>query len=264
MTMAKKLLVSSTKHIQIGTRLTKQANQLRAIAKRSEMETPKLLKMAADLAEQGTKLKTYGAELRHQGTALTRMGLTMMRAGYLDQRGLKPVDIHPISLTTETGANSNPGMGRAHNTAFRSTKPSLQGMNLPRDSKSLAIGMTSQSQNIPEGLDIHPLQLSAEGKYFGHIKNQAATLRLNEIHEWHLWLTDPEGRPVTHAQVDIQGDMPGHVHGMPTRPRVVSEKAPGQYVIGGMKFQMRGWWVMTFRIKTQDYGEDRITYNILL
>lgn len=260
--MGKELLLASTRHIQSGTALTRQANQLRSIARRVPQEGPRLSKMVEELSRQGAQLKTYGAELRQRGTVLQGMGLSTMRRGYADLRGFDAKAVRPISLMAQTSEGS-PKLGRAHNAAFRSTKPSLQGINLT-DSKSLAVGLSGQAQNIPEGLDLHPMQLSADGRYFAYVESANGSVRLNEIHEWHLWLTDLEGRPVPGATIEVQGDMPGHVHGMPTRPRVVAKRADGRYVIQGMKFQMSGWWVMTFSAKSEAQGEDRIIYNILL
>lgn len=50
------------------------------------------------------------------------------------------------------------------------------------------------------------------------------------------------GVPVSQALVYINGGMPEHAHGLPTRPAVTREIEPGTYLVEGMKFSMIGWW----------------------
>ena len=62
--------------------------------------------------------------------------------------------------------------------------------------------------------------------------------------------------------------MPGHVHGLPTKPRVTSQLAPGVYVVEGLKFQMRGWWVIDLAVSDEHSGNsdnpDNIRFNLTL
>jgi len=86
---------------------------------------------------------------------------------------------------------------------------------------------------------------------------------VNKIHAWLLLIEAAEGRPVEHATVTVEGDMPEHGHGMPTEPEVSEEMVEGQYIVNGMKFSMPGWWNVKFNIRTAK-GEDSVTFNLLL
>ena len=48
---------------------------------------------------------------------------------------------------------------------------------------------------------------------------------VNRLHSWRLEVRDGDGQPVTDAVVKVDGDMPGHGHGLPTRPQVRSTSA---------------------------------------
>lgn len=42
--------------------------------------------------------------------------------------------------------------------------------------------------------------------------------------------------------------MPVHNHGMPTQPRMTRELGGGRYLVEGMRFHMRGEWIVEMRI----------------
>ena len=44
--------------------------------------------------------------------------------------------------------------------------------------------------------------------------------------------------------------MPEHDHGLATNPRMTAERAPGEYLIEGMKFHMNGHWEIVLSIRT--------------
>ena len=67
---------------------------------------------------------------------------------------------------------------------------------------------------------------------------------VGRLHAWTLHVARPDGTPVTDAVVAVDGDMPEHRHGLPTRPRVTRHLGNGDYLVEGVKFQMGGWWVM--------------------
>jgi len=69
-----------------------------------------------------------------------------------------------------------------------------------------------------------------------------ARIPLHDIHAWRVKVATPGGAPVTRALVYVNGGMPEHGHGLPTRPKVTRESAPGTYDIEGMKFTMPGKW----------------------
>jgi YtkA-like len=78
-----------------------------------------------------------------------------------------------------------------------------------------------------------------------------------------LRLEDASGTPVPGATIDIDGGMPQHGHGLPTKPRVTAELAAGAYRVDGLKFNMGGWWELRFAIAT-DSGVETIVFNLSL
>ncbi|MFC6980524.1 FixH family protein [Microbulbifer taiwanensis] len=157
-----------------------------------------------------------------------------------------------------------------HNARIRSVHPSKLNMNVatgdsaPTEDMTLAVP-AAQGQNIPGELDLRSFQISRELSVFAHVEPEtgAGRVPLNEIHDWKLILSDVNGAPLSGAEVEIVGHMPGHVHGLPTQPRVTAESAPGVYRVQGVKFQMTGWWVMTFNIAAGPL-DDAVTFNIRL
>ena len=54
--------------------------------------------------------------------------------------------------------------------------------------------------------------------------------------------------------IQVSGDMPEHRHGMPTQPQVTQNLGGGDYLVEGMRFQMGGWWAVTFAIDADGGG----------
>ena len=87
---------------------------------------------------------------------------------------------------------------------------------------------------------------------------------INQLHTWTIRVTTPDGRPVEGATITVDGDMPQHGHGLPTRPRVTRSLGDGQYLVEGMKFQMGGWWVADFTITDAAGLTDSVRFNFIL
>ena len=73
-------------------------------------------------------------------------------------------------------------------------------------------------------------------------------ITINEIHSWTVLIETTAGATVSGAQILVGGGMPLHDHGMQTEPRVTDNPDSGVYVIGGMKFHMRGYWEVELKI----------------
>jgi len=101
---------------------------------------------------------------------------------------------------------------------------------------------------------------SARGAYVASVR-PAEPIRVRRLHRWTLSLADSAGRPVDGAAIEVDGGMPEHGHGLPTRPRVMSQSAAGDYVVDGMKFNMGGWWEVKFRIASPA-GPDSVVFNL--
>ena len=90
-----------------------------------------------------------------------------------------------------------------------------------------------------------------------------APLKTRTMQTVQVALLDAQGRPCDDAQITVDGGMPQHGHGLPTRPRVTRNLGDGLYEIEGVRFNMRGWWEFTLSIATAS-GTDRVTFNLSL
>ena len=91
----------------------------------------------------------------------------------------------------------------------------------------------------------------------------AATPAINQIHAWQIKVSSPDGVPVRNARIAVDGGMPQHGHGLPTRPQVTREVADGTYLMEGMKFSMTGWWEIKLAIQAAD-GSDTAVFNTVV
>lgn len=103
--------------------------------------------------------------------------------------------------------------------------------------------------------------LSQEGLFQVTISSDMVPLQLGRIHSWQATIRDAGGKPVTCADIKVDGGMPIHNHGFPTNPRVTQELEDGVYLIEGIKFSMRGPWVMLLEI-TSGEQTDNVAFNI--
>ncbi|MGE5463186.1 MAG: FixH family protein [Syntrophothermus sp.] len=123
--------------------------------------------------------------------------------------------------------------------------------------------MMSRTSDVPSDLDYSTTQLSDKGLFNVSYTVSTGTIPINQIHQWTLHVERADGTPVEDASIAIDGDMPQHGHGLPTKPRVTQDLGKGDYLVDGMKFQMGGWWLMDFTIT--DNGEtDTVHFNMML
>jgi YtkA-like len=113
----------------------------------------------------------------------------------------------------------------------------------------------------PASLDLSLNKPSEAQKYVVAIQPQSPVITLNRLHTWEVKVSAVDGAPVLHAHIAVDGGMPQHGHGLPTRPRVTQELGEGRYLLEGMKFSMTGWWVIKLRVETEQYGADAVTFN---
>jgi hypothetical protein len=88
-------------------------------------------------------------------------------------------------------------------------------------------------------------------------------LRPRRMQTVRVRLTDAAGAPVENATILVDGGMPEHGHGLPTRPRMTRAIEPGLYEIEGVRFNMGGWWEFKLAIDAQG-GSDVVTFNLVL
>ena len=119
------------------------------------------------------------------------------------------------------------------------------------------------NQEPPAGLNVALDRPSNQKLYQVRMAQLAQPVEINKIHSWSITLKTADGQPVRDAQVSVDGGMPQHGHGLPTRPQVSKGKADGEYVMEGMKFSMTGWWEIKLDI-TSSAGKDQITFNTVI
>ena len=239
----------------------KHIRQLRAQLRRTQdtHSQQQLIDQTDNLLTQLQQAQASGSELRKNGKARYYEALNLFEQGAVARWPTTITNRGPLSMDDATS------LFIAHNTAFRSVHPNmLNKMGTPADNidrsalnKKMSILVPALAeQNAPKNLDIRSFQLSRDQQYLAHIEVKADAgdparprpVPFNRIHRWTLLVSDLWGQPVSGAQIEVLGHMPGHVHGLPTQPRVTAELAPGIYEVDGLKFQMKGWWVMQFNI----------------
>ena len=116
---------------------------------------------------------------------------------------------------------------------------------------------------VPADLDLATTRPSAQGLYQVSYAPRRGPIVINQIHAWTIHVATPDGQPVTDAAITVDGDMPQHGHGLPTRPQVTTHLGNGDYLVEGMKFQMGGWWVVDFTIDHAGQ-RDTVRFNMIL
>lgn len=115
----------------------------------------------------------------------------------------------------------------------------------------------------PRDLDYSRTRTSAGGAYRATILPAGDTIPQGRLQQWTLHLETAAGAPVDSAAIVVDGGMPQHGHGLPTRPRVTRALGNGDHLVEGMKFNMGGWWVVTFRVDGAA-GRDSVVFNVAL
>jgi hypothetical protein len=115
----------------------------------------------------------------------------------------------------------------------------------------------------PDNLDYSRTRQSEKGLYRGTIRPQGDSIPQGRLQRWTLHLETADGAPVDSAKVLVDGGMPQHGHGLPTKPRVTRALGNGDHLVEGMKFNMGGWWVVKFRVASAT-GADSVVFNLSL
>jgi hypothetical protein len=123
--------------------------------------------------------------------------------------------------------------------------------------------MVYRMNYVPADLDLSTTRVSAQGAYRVRYAAQRNPIAINQIHAWTIHVETADGRPVEHASIAVDGDMPQHGHGLPTTPQVTKDLGGGDYLVEGLKFHMTGWWVVDFQIDAAGQ-RDTVRFNLLL
>lgn len=115
----------------------------------------------------------------------------------------------------------------------------------------------------PADLNYSRTRASEAGHYRATIRPQGDTIPRGVLHRWTLHLETAAGMPVDSATLTVDGGMPQHRHGLPTKPRVTRSLGQGDHLVEGMKFNMGGWWVVGFQVNAVA-GRDSLVFNLKL
>ena len=128
-------------------------------------------------------------------------------------------------------------------------------------SHAMMIHGTGARRPAPSEFGLGP-RTSASGRYVATLE-PATPLRPRQMQTVRVIVRDAEGQAIDEARISIDGGMPQHGHGLPTRPRVTSSLGEGIYEIEGVRFNMGGWWQFTLAI-AGSRGADTVTFNLNL
>lgn len=115
----------------------------------------------------------------------------------------------------------------------------------------------------PRDLDYSRTRTSEAGLYRATIRPQGDSIPQGKLHRWVLHVETANGAPVDACDITVDGGMPQHGHGLPTKPRVTRDLGNGDHLVEGMKFNMGGWWVVKFRVASTS-GTDSVVFNLKL
>lgn len=124
-----------------------------------------------------------------------------------------------------------------------------------------AIGGCLHAAGATPPSDANAPKRSAHGRYRAAVRPDVDPIPMRRLHGWTLHLETADGAPVDAARIAIDGDMPRHGHGLPTRPRVVRALGAGDHRVEGMKFSMGGWWRVRFVVEGAA-GVDTVAFNL--
>ncbi|MDH5407159.1 MAG: FixH family protein [Gammaproteobacteria bacterium] len=105
--------------------------------------------------------------------------------------------------------------------------------------------------------------LSESGNYRFTLYSKSVPIPLKRIHSWILKIEDKSGEPVSQAKLFVNGGMPAHRHGFPTKPVIKKYLGNGEYLVEGIKFTMPGFWEMRFTMNVNRQRE-RAIFKITL
>ncbi len=128
----------------------------------------------------------------------------------------------------------------------------------------VAAGVLISSMSfVPTDLDYSSTRLTEQGLYKVSYIAEVNPVPVNQMLTWTLHVESADGQPVENASIAVDGDMPQHGHGLPTRPQVARYLGNGDYLVEGLKFHMPGWWVMDF-VVTANGQSDQVRFNMML
>jgi hypothetical protein len=125
-------------------------------------------------------------------------------------------------------------------------------------------GMRHSSAPPADTLNTDTDRLTDNGHFRVRWQSDTPPVAINRMHTWTLTVESADGTSIDNAAVAVVGGgMPDHGHGLPTRPEVTTNLGGGNYRVEGVRFQMGGWWEITFQIDANGIT-DSVTFNLVL
>jgi hypothetical protein len=115
----------------------------------------------------------------------------------------------------------------------------------------------------PDSLDMAGTRLTDQGVFMVTYTSSIDPVPVNNIHTWTIHVESAAGEPIEQAEITVEGGMPQHGHGLPTKPQVTQDLGDGDYQVEGLRFNMPGWWEVSFHI-TAGGQSDSVTFNLSL
>lgn len=112
-----------------------------------------------------------------------------------------------------------------------------------------------------ENTDPAVTRVTQSQNYVVTLKPLSLPVEVGRIHAWTLTLKKRDGETVNGAVIKVRGGMPHHGHGFPTSPLVSGQLESGDYLLEGLKFSMRGAWVIELNINV-DGTTDNVRFNL--
>jgi hypothetical protein len=128
---------------------------------------------------------------------------------------------------------------------------------------ALALASVAGCMTPPPNLDTSLNHPTEKGAFIVALMPPESPPNINQIHSWRIKVSSAGGVPVRQARIAVDGGMPQHGHGLPTRPQVSRELGDGTYLLEGMKFSMTGWWEIKLAIAAPE-GTDKVTFNTIV
>jgi hypothetical protein len=125
------------------------------------------------------------------------------------------------------------------------------------------MGSVMSARAVADGLDMSEIRLSDQGAYKVTFTSSIVPVPVNQIHTWTIHVETTAGQLLEQAEITVDGGMPQHGHGLPTKPQVTQDLGEGDYLVEGLKFNMPGWWEVKFHI-TNEGLNDSVTFNLVL
>src|SRR5436190_23339461 len=79
----------------------------------------------------------------------------------------------------------------------------------------------------PANLDYGRVRVSESGRYRAAIKPEGDSIPKGKLQRWTLHLETATGTPVDDAALTVDGGMPQHGHGLPTKPLITRHLGNG-------------------------------------